>query len=30
MINEDEMIEGLLAEGDDDAVFITDFENAAF
>ena len=29
MINEDEMIEGLLAEGDDDAVFITDFENAA-
>ena len=29
MFNEDEMIEGLLAEGDDDAVFITDFENAA-
>ena len=28
-VNEDEMIESLVNEGDHDAVFITDFENAA-
>ena len=29
VLNEDEMIEALVSEGDHDATFITDFENAA-